>query len=177
MLTRCLHSCQHTSQTFLQLFAALCCKPLVLVSWHARRSRHKNTGLVRQLNLAVVIIITQSLIKLSFFSSTLVNDSDGLQRILNIAKSRKKYMSKTLRSAHQLLTALWRFTSLRDIYRNKGYKESDFLSKTMVPRSVNLSTISLPNPWAKHAINLAISTKPRGIFSHLQVTKFWGWQP
>jgi len=93
-------------------------------------------------------------------ASTLVNDSDGLQRILHIAKSRKKYMAKTLRSAHQLLTALWRFTSLRDTYRNKGYKESDFLSKTMMPRSggANTGTMSVTSTLTRPRSELPSNT-------------------
>lgn len=67
-------------------------------------------------------------------ASTLVNSGEGLERLMSIAKSHRKYTSKTLRCVHHLLTALWRFTSLRDAYKMKGYRESDFMSKSLTPK-------------------------------------------
>ena len=86
------------------------------------------------MKLSTPIFFVSEQLLLIMFYSTLVNDSDGLKQLMTIAKSQKKYTSKTLRCTHHLLTALWRFSSLRDVYRSQGYKESDFLSKTMTPK-------------------------------------------
>ncbi|XP_067948450.1 catenin delta-2-like isoform X2 [Watersipora subatra] len=102
-------------------------------------------------------------------ASTLVNDSDGLRQLMNIAKSQKKYTSKTLRCTHHLLTSLWRFSSLRDVYKLKGYKESDFLSKSMVPKSaVNTGNTSasstLTRPRSEPPSNSNTIARTNGAF-------------
>ena len=91
---------------------------------------------LRRTEESIKIVITRFVRDSRLRYSKLVNDSDGLARLMVIAKSRRKYTTKTLRATHQILAALWRFSELREVYKQEGYKEADFLCKSMLPRSV-----------------------------------------
>lgn len=62
-------------------------------------------------------------------------DSSGVERLMNIIRQRQKYTSRVLKFASQVLFAMWQHQELRDSYKKHGWREQDFVTKTIAARN------------------------------------------
>jgi len=62
-------------------------------------------------------------------------DSSGVERLMNIIRQRQKYTSRVLKFTSQVLFAMWQHQELRDAYKKHGWREQDFVTKTLAARS------------------------------------------
>ena len=51
-----------------------------------------------------------------------------------ITGHRHRYSSRVIKFASQLLYSMWLHQELRDVYRKAGYKENDFVTKSVAAR-------------------------------------------
>ncbi|XP_065092545.1 catenin delta-2-like [Ochlerotatus camptorhynchus] len=58
---------------------------------------------------------------------------------MNMTRLRLKYTPWVLKFAGQLLFTMWQHQELRDMYKKHGWKEQDFVTKTIASRNVNSS--------------------------------------
>lgn len=63
-------------------------------------------------------------------------DSSGVERLMNIVRQRQKYTSRVLKFASQVLFAMWQHQELRDSYKKHGWREQDFVTKTIAARNL-----------------------------------------
>ena len=54
---------------------------------------------------------------------------------MNITRQRAKYTSRVVKFASQVLFSMWQHQELREVYRKSGWKESDFVTKTVAARN------------------------------------------
>lgn len=54
---------------------------------------------------------------------------------MNVTRQRSKYSSRVVKFASQVLFSMWQHQDLRDTYRKAGWKEADFVTKTVAARN------------------------------------------
>ncbi len=54
---------------------------------------------------------------------------------MNVTRQRAKYSSRVVKFASQVLFSMWQHQELRDVYRKAGWKEADFVTKTVAARN------------------------------------------
>ena len=54
---------------------------------------------------------------------------------MNVTRQRSKYSSRVVKFASQVLFSMWQHQELRDVYRKAGWKEPDFVTKTVAARN------------------------------------------
>merc|ERR1719281_1717598 len=54
---------------------------------------------------------------------------------MNVTRQRSKYSSRVVKFASQVLFSMWQHQELRDVYRKAGWKETDFVTKTVAARN------------------------------------------
>jgi len=64
-------------------------------------------------------------------------DSSGVERLMNIIRQRQKYTSRVLKFTSQVLFAMWQHQELRDAYKKHGWREQDFVTKTIAARNAS----------------------------------------
>ena len=57
-----------------------------------------------------------------------------MDRLMNVTRQRSKYSSRVVKFASQVLFSMWQHQDLRDTYRKAGWKEADFVTKTVAAR-------------------------------------------
>ncbi|KAI5699438.1 hypothetical protein M8J76_002955 [Diaphorina citri] len=72
---------------------------------------------------------------------------------MNITKQRQKYTPRVLKFAGQVLFTMWQHQELREVYKKHGWKEQDFVTKTVAarnagPNSPNNANSTLNRPMA-----------------------------
>jgi hypothetical protein len=82
---------------------------------------------------AVQATLYEVIKKTSNFAQSLLNEG-GVERLVHINRSRGKYNMKVVKFASSILYQMWQFKELHIQYKEKGYKESDFVTKTMAAR-------------------------------------------
>lgn len=83
---------------------------------------------------AVLATINEVIKKNAEFSRSLL-DAGGVERLMNITRQRQKYTSCVLKFASQVLFTMWQHQELRDVYKKQGWKEQDFVTKTIAARN------------------------------------------
>ena len=58
-----------------------------------------------------------------------------MDRLMNVTRQRSKYSSRVVKFASQVLFSMWQHQELRDVYRKAGWKEQDFVTKTVAARN------------------------------------------
>jgi len=86
-----------------------------------------------------------------FFRSLL--EAGGVERLMNITRQRQKYTPRVLKFAGQVLFTMWQHQELREVYKKHGWKEQDFVTKTVAarnagPNSPNNANSTLNRPMA-----------------------------
>ncbi|XP_023248660.1 catenin delta-2 [Copidosoma floridanum] len=101
---------------------------------------------------AVLATLNEVIKKNAEFSRSLL-DAGGVERLMNITRQRQKYTPRVLKFAGQVLFTMWQHQELRDVYKKHGWKEQDFVTKTVAarnsgPNSPNNANSTLNRPMA-----------------------------
>lgn len=101
---------------------------------------------------AVLATLNEVIKKNAEFSRSLL-DAGGVERLMNITRQRQKYTPRVLKFAGQVLFTMWQHQELRDVYKKHGWKEQDFVTKTIAarnaaPNSPNNANSTLNRPMA-----------------------------
>ncbi|XP_055314525.1 catenin delta-2 isoform X2 [Sitodiplosis mosellana] len=104
---------------------------------------------------AVLATLNEVIKKNAEFSRSLL-DAGGVERLMNITRQRQKYTNRVLKFAGQVLFTMWQHQELRDVYKKHGWKEQDFVTKTIAarnaaPNSPNNANSTLNRPMASQS--------------------------
>lgn len=83
---------------------------------------------------AVLATLNEVIKKHPEFSRSLM-EAGGVDRLMNITRQRAKYSSRVVKFASQVLFSMWQHQELREVYRKSGWKEADFVTKTVAARN------------------------------------------
>lgn len=101
---------------------------------------------------AVLATLNEVIKKNAEFSRSLL-DAGGVERLMNITRQRQRYTPRVLKFGGQVLFTMWQHQELRDVYKKHGWKELDFVTKTVAarnaaPNSPNNANSTLNRPMA-----------------------------
>ncbi|XP_046986637.1 catenin delta-2 isoform X3 [Schistocerca americana] len=101
---------------------------------------------------AVLATLNEVIKKNAEFSRSLL-EAGGVERLMNITRQRQKYTPRVLKFAGQVLFTMWQHQELREVYKKHGWKEQDFVTKTIAarnagPNSPNNANSTLNRPMA-----------------------------
>ncbi|XP_075219493.1 catenin delta-2-like isoform X2 [Lycorma delicatula] len=101
---------------------------------------------------AVLATLNEVIKKNAEFSRSLL-ESGGVERLMNITRQRQKYTPRVLKFGGQVLFTMWQHQELREVYKKHGWKEQDFVTKTVAarnagPHSPNNANSTLNRPMA-----------------------------
>ena len=82
----------------------------------------------------MVSLIIRIKINLIFCLRSLM-EAGGVDRLMNITRQRAKYSSRVVKFASQVLFSMWKHQELREVYKKSGWKETDFVTKTVAARN------------------------------------------
>lgn len=104
---------------------------------------------------AVLATLNEVIKKNAEFSRSLL-EASGVERLMTITKQRQKYTPRVLKFAGQVLFTMWQHQDLRDVYKKHGWKEQDFVTKTVAarnagPNSPNNANSTLNRPMASQS--------------------------
>jgi len=83
---------------------------------------------------AVLATLNEVIKKHPEFSRSLL-EAGGVDRLMNVTRQRTKYTSRVVKFASQVLFSMWQHQELREVYRKSGWKEGDFVTKTVAARN------------------------------------------
>ncbi|XP_043232679.1 armadillo repeat protein deleted in velo-cardio-facial syndrome-like isoform X2 [Amphibalanus amphitrite] len=95
--------------------------------------------------VAAVLATLNEVIKKSAEFTRSLFELDGVKRLHVITGHRHRYSSRVIKFASQLLYSMWLHQELRDVYRKAGYKENDFVTKSVAARNTNPNSPSNTN--------------------------------
>ncbi|XP_065166113.1 catenin delta-2 isoform X3 [Atheta coriaria] len=104
---------------------------------------------------AVLATLNEVIKKNAEFSRSLL-EAGGVERLMNITKQKQKYTPRVLKFAGQVLFTMWQHQDLRDVYKKHGWKEQEFVTKTVAarnagPNSPNNANSTLNRPMASQS--------------------------
>lgn len=62
-------------------------------------------------------------------------EAGGVERLMTITRQRTRFSSRVVKFASQVLYSMWVHQELREVYRKAGWKEQDFVTKTIAARN------------------------------------------
>ena len=62
-------------------------------------------------------------------------EAGGVERLMQITRQRQRFSSRVVKFASQVLYSMWVHQELREVYRKAGWKEQDFVTKTIAARN------------------------------------------
>ena len=71
-----------------------------------------------------------NMIYFSNFRSLL--EAGGVDRLMTITRQRQRFTPRVVKFASQVLYSMWVHQDLRETYRKAGWKEADFVTKTVI---------------------------------------------
>jgi len=93
---------------------------------------------------AVLATLNEVIKKHPEFSRSLM-EAGGVDRLMNITRQRAKYSSRVVKFASQVLFSMWQHQELREVYKKSGWKEADFVTKTVAARNARPNSPSQLN--------------------------------
>ncbi|KAH1023634.1 hypothetical protein HUJ04_012800 [Dendroctonus ponderosae] len=104
---------------------------------------------------AVLATLNEVIKKNAEFSRSLL-EAGGVERLMTITRQRQKYTPRVLKFAGQVLFTMWQHQDLREVYKKHGWKEQDFVTKTVAarnagPNSPNNANSTLNRPMASQS--------------------------
>lgn len=93
---------------------------------------------------AVLATLNEVIKKNAEFSRSLL-ESSGVERLMTITKQRQKYTPRVLKFSGQVLFTMWQHQELREVYKKHGWKEQDFVTKTVAARNAGPNSPSNAN--------------------------------
>lgn len=58
-----------------------------------------------------------------------------MERLVQLSQQKRRYSSRVVKFASQVLYSMWQHQELREVYKKAGWSETDFVSKGMTGRS------------------------------------------
>ena len=83
---------------------------------------------------AVLATLNEVIKKHPEFSRSLL-EAGGVERLMTITRQRNRFSTRVAKFASQVLYSMWVHQELREVYRKAGWKESDFVTKTIAARN------------------------------------------
>merc|ERR1719328_916344 len=83
---------------------------------------------------AVLATLNEVIKKHPEFSRSLL-EAGGVERLMQITRQRQRFSSRVVKFASQVLYSMWVHQELREVYRKAGWKETDFVTKTIAARN------------------------------------------
>ena len=83
---------------------------------------------------AVLATLNEVIKKHPEFSRSLL-EAGGVERLMTITRQRSRFSSRVVKFASQVLYSMWVHQELREVYRKAGWKEQDFVTKTIAARN------------------------------------------
>ncbi|XP_059090371.1 catenin delta-2-like isoform X2 [Tigriopus californicus] len=83
---------------------------------------------------AVLATLNEVIKKHPEFSRSLL-EAGGVERLMTITRQRSRFTSRVVKFASQVLYSMWVHQELREVYRKAGWKEQDFVTKTIAARN------------------------------------------
>ncbi len=71
----------------------------------------------------------------AFFLCRSLLEAGGVERLMTITRQRQRFSSRVVKFASQVLYSMWVHQELREVYRKAGWKEQDFVTKTIAARN------------------------------------------
>lgn len=102
---------------------------------------------------AVLATLNEIIAKNSDFARSLL-ETDGVERLNYIIKQKGKFSPRVVKFTSQLLFNMWQHQELREAYRKAGWKESNFITRTLVARNS-----TSPPSSANNTLSRPISTQ------------------
>ena len=104
---------------------------------------------------AVLATLNEVIKKNAEFSRSLL-EAGGVDRLMTITRQRQKYTPRVLKFAGQVLFTMWQHQDLKEVYKKHGWKEQDFVTKTVAarnagPNSPNNANSTLNRPMASQS--------------------------
>ncbi|KAK7582219.1 hypothetical protein V9T40_013664 [Parthenolecanium corni] len=93
---------------------------------------------------AVLATLNEVIKKNAEFSRSLL-EASGVERLMNITRHKQKYTPRVLKFASQVLFTMWQHQDLREVYKKHGWKEQDFVTKTVAARNAGPNSPSNAN--------------------------------
>ncbi|XP_043284990.1 catenin delta-2 isoform X3 [Venturia canescens] len=107
---------------------------------------------------AVLATLNEVIKKNAEFSRSLL-DAGGVERLMNITKQRQKYTPRVLKFAGQVLFTMWQHQELRDVYKKHGWKEQDFVTKTLAARNSGPNSPNNANSYDCSTLNRPMASQ------------------
>uniref|UniRef100_A0A182WYR9 Uncharacterized protein n=1 Tax=Anopheles quadriannulatus TaxID=34691 RepID=A0A182WYR9_ANOQN len=113
---------------------------------------------------AVLATLNEVIKKNAEFARSLL-DAGGVERLMNMSRQKSKYTPRVLKFASQLLFTMWQHQDLRDVYKKHGWKEQDFVTKTIASRNLNSSNGGAGGSYSDNSPNSPNNTLNRPMAS------------
>jgi hypothetical protein len=56
-------------------------------------------------------------------------EAEGLERLVHLTQQKRRFSSRVVKFASQVLYSMWQHQELREVYKKAGWTESDFVAK------------------------------------------------
>ncbi|XP_075528733.1 adherens junction protein p120 isoform X1 [Dermacentor variabilis] len=93
---------------------------------------------------AVLATLNEVIVRNSDFARSLL-EAGGVTRLTYITKQKGRFSARVVKFTSQLLYNLWQHVELREVYKNAGWREYHFLTRTLVARNSSSSPPSSAN--------------------------------
>ncbi|KAK8400807.1 hypothetical protein O3P69_002536 [Scylla paramamosain] len=107
--------------------------------------------------IAAVLATLNEVIKKSAEFSRSLLDVGGVERLVNMTRHRGRYSVRVVKFASQVLFSMWGHQELREVYKKAGWKEQDFVSKSVAAR--NAASGGANSPTANNTLNRPMASQ------------------
>lgn len=107
--------------------------------------------------IAAVLATLNEVIKKSAEFSRSLLDVGGVERLVNMTRHRGRYSVRVVKFASQVLFSMWGHQELREVYKKAGWKEQDFVSKSVAAR--NAAGGGANSPTANNTLNRPMASQ------------------
>ncbi|XP_071533518.1 uncharacterized protein p120ctn isoform X16 [Panulirus ornatus] len=107
--------------------------------------------------IAAVLATLNEVIKKSAEFSRSLLDVGGVERLVNMTRHRGRYSVRVVKFASQVLFSMWGHQELREVYKKAGWKEQDFVSKSVAAR--NATPGGANSPTANNTLNRPMASQ------------------
>uniref|UniRef100_T1IHH0 Catenin delta-2 n=1 Tax=Strigamia maritima TaxID=126957 RepID=T1IHH0_STRMM len=104
-------------------------------------TQQHDTGTSDETVAAVLATLNEVIRKNAEFARSLL-ETGGVDRLMYITRQRGRFSGKVVKFASQVLYNLWQHQELREAYKKQGWRETNFITRTMAARSTSPSNIN-----------------------------------
>uniref|UniRef100_A0A8C7Y745 Plakophilin 4 n=1 Tax=Oryzias sinensis TaxID=183150 RepID=A0A8C7Y745_9TELE len=118
-----------------------------------------NTTLLSDETVAAICCTLHEVTSKNMENAKALADTGGIEKLVNITKSRDRCSMKVVKAAAQVLNTLWQYRDLRAIYKKDGWNQNHFLTPvstlererfksqpTLLTNSIQMSPVSSGKP-------------------------------